>query len=178
MKKLLLVALFLAAPLAVADDRWLHINVGEPHETVRVSVPLSWVEKLLPTVHVDRLRHGRLSIWHKHDGISPRELLDAIRNTADGEFVTVDGRDEQVRVAKSGGYLLVKVREGRRGRGTENVDIKLPMKVLEALVAKDKDHLDLAAAIRALSAHGDLELVTVESDREKVRIWVDGKSRQ
>lgn len=178
MKKLLLVALFLAAPLAIADDRWLHINVGEAHETVRVSVPLWLVEKLLPTVYVDSLRHGRISMGRHHDGITPRELLDAVRNTPDGEFVTVDGRDEQVRVGKSGGYLLVKAREGRRGRGTENVEIKMPLKVLEALVAKDRDHLDLGAAIRALSDHGDVTLVSVESDKEKVRIWVDGKSRQ
>jgi len=177
MKKLLLVALVLAAPLAFAGDRWLHINVGEANENIRVSVPLWLVEKMLPIVHVDGLRHGRISIGHHHDGINARELLDAIRNTADGEFVTVDGRDEQVRVAKSGGYLLVRTREGRRGR-IENVEIKLPIKVIEAAVAKDKNHLDLGAAIRALSDHGDLTLVSVESDKEKVRIWIDGKSRQ
>src|SRR4029078_868028 len=103
------------------------------------------VKNLLPIVHVDGLQHGRISLGHHHN-ISPRDLLDAIRNSSDGEFVTVDGRDEQVRVAKSGGYLLIRTREGRRGRGTENVEIKLPMKVLEALVAKDKDRVDLGAA--------------------------------
>src|SRR5258706_3442273 len=115
MKKILLVVFVLASPLAFAGDRWLHINVGEANETVRVSVPLWLVEKILPTIHVDQLHHGRISMGHHRDSISPQELLDAIRNTSDGEFVTVDGRDEQVRVAKSGGYLLVKKREVLRG---------------------------------------------------------------
>ena len=177
MKRLFIVVTFAATTLAFAGDRYLHINVGESHETVRVSVPLWLVEKLLPTVHVDRLRHGRISLGHSHNRISPQELLDAVRNSADGEFVTVEGKDEQVRVAKSGGYLLVKARDGRWGR-SENVNVKVPLKVLEALVAKDKDELDLGAAIRALSNHGDFTLVSVEGAREKVRIWVDGNSRQ
>ncbi len=168
MTKLLLAVMVSVGSLAFAGDKYLHINVGDPHEKVRVSVPLAWVEKLLPTVHV---RYSR----HKHDGISPRELLDAVRRAPDGEFVTVEGRDDEIRVAKSGGYLLVKARDGRRWR-SENVEIKLPLKVLEAL-ANDTDHLDLGAAIRAISEHCDA-LISVEGDREKVRIWVDEKRRQ
>lgn len=169
MTKLLLLAMVSIGSLAFAGDKYLHINVGEPHETIRVSVPLSWVEKLLPSIQV---RYHR----HRHDGISPQQLLDAIRSAPEGEFVTVEGRDEEVRVAKSGRFLLVKAREGRWGRRHQNVEIKVPLKVLEAL-AKDKDHLDLGAAIRAISEHGDA-LISVEGDREKVRIWVDEKSRQ
>jgi hypothetical protein len=178
MKMLLFAAAILTTPLAFAADRYLHISVADDGDTVRISVPLAFVEKLLPSVHVDRIRSGRISLRYGREGVRVRELLEAVRSSADGEFVTVENRHEQLRVAKSGGYLLIKARDGRRGRGAENVEIKMPMTVLEAMVKPGSDDLDLLAAIRALSAHGDITLVTVEGDREKVKIWVDGKSRQ
>lgn len=50
------------------------------------------------------------------------------------------------------------------------------MSIVEALLSGAKDELDLAAAIRALSAHGDSILVTVEDGRNTVRVWVDSKN--
>jgi hypothetical protein len=79
-----------------------------------------------------------------------------------------------VRVAKAGGYLLVKVQEGK-GK-SEKVDIKIPFSVVEALLSGEQDELDVLAAVRALSAHGDTELVTVTDKSETVRIWVDSKN--
>ena len=57
------------------------------------------------------------------------------------------------------------------------VDVKIPMKVVEALLSAGKDELDLVAALRALSAHsGDTELVSVKSDDSTVRVWLDSKN--
>jgi len=51
------------------------------------------------------------------------------------------------------------------------------MKVVEALLSAGKDELDVLAALRALSAHGgDTELVTVKSDEQTVRVWLDSKN--
>jgi hypothetical protein len=56
------------------------------------------------------------------------------------------------------------------------VEVKVPMKVVDALFSAGKDELDLVAALHALSAHGDTELVSVKSEDNTVRIWLDSKN--
>ena len=56
------------------------------------------------------------------------------------------------------------------------VEVKVPMKVIDALFSAGKDELDLMAALHALSANGDTELVSVKADDNTVRVWLDSKS--
>ncbi len=56
------------------------------------------------------------------------------------------------------------------------VEIKVPMKVVDALFSAGKDELDLVAALHALSAQGDTELVSVKDQDNTVRIWLDSKN--
>jgi hypothetical protein len=91
----------------------------------------------------------------------------------DMTFVTVEDRGENVRVWKQGGYLMVEVRE----HGDEStVDVRIPGSVVDALLSGEGDELDVAAALTALAAHGEGELVTVNDSRDRVRIWVDGSA--
>jgi hypothetical protein len=114
-----------------------------------------------------------------------------------------EDRDESVYAWRHGGYLHLRVRDAsdrgarRAGRATESapridwgrrerpfapsrpwdredVHVKMPAAVVEALLSGDEDELDVAAAIRALARHGEGELVTVSGDDETVRIWIDG----
>jgi hypothetical protein len=150
------------------QDRWLHIRVDNPdskEETVRVNVPLELAEKVLPTIHRDRLQSGRVKIDEIDcHGVDLHALLDAVRSSRDGEFVTVQNKDSDVRVAKQDNYFLVHV-----------VD-KSPVKVVDALFSGGKDELDLVAGLRALSAQGDTELVSVKDEENTVRIWLDSKN--
>ena len=89
-------------------------------------------------------------------------------------FGTVQEDDEFVRVWKESGYLKVSVREGQgEEMGGENVDVSLPMTVVDALLSGEDDELNITAAIEALVEEGEGELVTVSGDDEKVRVWVD-----
>jgi len=45
--------------------------------------------------------------------------------------------------------------------------------VIEALLSRNDDQLDVGAAIQALVRQGEGELVTVNDDHDTVRIWVD-----
>src|SRR5437868_2774041 len=73
-------------------DRWLHVRVTNPDskdETVRVNVPLELAEKVLPTINKDRLHNGKVKVDQIDcHGIDIRALLDAVRTSKDGEFVT------------------------------------------------------------------------------------------
>jgi hypothetical protein len=178
---------------SASNDRWLHVRVvssDNKGETVRVNVPLELAEKVLPAINKDRLHNGKVRIDHADmDGVDCRALLDALKTTKDGEFVTVEAHDANVRVAKQGGYMLVHVTEKRWSEGKDGkeakdaksteksrVDVKVPMKVVEALFSAGNDELDVLAALRALSAHGDTELVSVKDNENTVRVWLDSKS--
>jgi hypothetical protein len=172
----------LAAPAdAQTPDRWLHVRVeqaateDQAAETVRVNLPLKVAEKILPAIHSDELNQGRLRLHHANiHGVDLRAVLEAIQEVGDGEFLTVQSDDTNVRVAKQGGYLLVGVDE-QKGDG-DKVDIKVPFTVVEALLSGEKDELNVLAAIQALSEHEDDVLVTVQSEHEMVRVWIDSKS--
>ncbi|HEV8374872.1 MAG TPA: hypothetical protein VGR38_01415 [Candidatus Polarisedimenticolia bacterium] len=165
-----------------SSDKWLHVHVqdgsGADAERVRVNVPLSLAEAVIPAINVDKFHQGRIRIDVDGDDnglhdVDLRKVLQALRGTKDGNFVTVEGKDN-VQVAKQGGYLIAKVREGK-GSGTK-VDVKVPFQVVEALLSGGENELNIAAAVRALGEHGDGVLVTVDDQKSKVRIWVDSEN--
>jgi hypothetical protein len=170
---------------AQSSERWLHVRVDNPDdkgEMVRVNVPIALAEILVSSVDHDQLHHGHINISRHADlnGVDLRAMLDAVRNSPDGEFVSVKNRDEDVHVSKQNGYLLIKVSESGRkdGKDKQEVDVRVPMAVVEALIASSKgsDDLDVGAALRALATHGDTELVNVKDGKETVHIWLDSKN--
>ena len=169
-----------AAAVAAPKDHYLHIKVDDPAkgESVNVNVPLSMAEKILPTVNRGNLHQGRVTISNEDmNGADLRTILDAIRTAPDNEFVTVKQHGQDVRVAKLNGNLVVHVREA--GEDGHNVDITVPMKVVDALFSTaKKDELDVAAALHALAEAGDTLLVSVHDATQHVRIWVDSRSSQ
>jgi hypothetical protein len=188
MKQLFAVAVILALsatglwaqepPAQTSGDKWLHVRVekaGEDGEFVRVNVPLSLAEAVLPTIEAHNIHHGKVRFRHHSNDIDIRALLAAVKDTQDGEFVTIEKKDETVRVAKEGGFLLVTVNESK-GEKPEQVHVKVPMVVAEALLSGEEDELNLTAAIKALRQFGDIELVSVRDGDETVRVWIDSKN--
>jgi len=171
-------ALFLAVPAGAADRAsWLHVAVDGTagnEERVRVNLPMSIVETVLPLIETDELHDGK--VWLDDAELSHADIvriLASVRDAPDGEYVTVEDLDERVRIAKEGRYVTVHVEDDRPG---DTVDVRVPVAVLDALVSGDGDELDLLAAVRALGEHGEAELVTVEESDSTVRIWIDGKN--
>lgn len=174
-------ALILATTASVAsNDLWLHIKVGEKgrgSENVNINVPLSMIEALLPMIDTPELRGGRIRVQHHLDddlfgGVDLRKVLEALRDAPDADFVTVKSDDESVRVAKERGMLRIDV-DSRWD--SEKVRVTVPLAMVEAMLGGDPDEIDIIAGIRALADHGAGDLVTVESDDETVRIWVDDR---
>jgi hypothetical protein len=159
--------------LAAAADRWLHVRIddgGDAGERVSLNVPVALIASVLPTIEAGALSGGKLRVTEdldELDGIDLREVLRAIRDTPDGEFVRIDGPDGAARVAKQGRFLLAHVEdEGQRVR------VRLPIDVVQALVGDRRDEIDIAAALDALARFDGEDLVTIEGD-ENVRIWID-----
>ena len=197
-----LVACSLLATLAVAQsssnpDQWIHVRVEsreDKTETVRVNVPVDMAVKVLPAIKNKNLCDGKVHIDSGHiDDVDLHTMLDAVRTAKDGEYVTVESKDDNVRVAKSSGYLYIHVTEKKPSEKTakaagdkdsaknaalrqSKVEVKIPMKVVDALLSAGKEQLDVVAALRALSANGDMELVSVKDNDSTVRVWIDSKN--
>lgn len=171
-----LLILVLMTSCVWAADRWLHVKVekqGDDAEKVRVNVPLSLVEQLLPLIDAKQLRSGRVQLGDKKiHGIDLRRALEAVSKAPDSEFVSVQTSRETVRVAKSKGYLLVRTAEG----SDKKMNARVPLAVVSALLSGKNDELNLVAAIQALGAHGDGELVTIDDEDTRVRIWIDDQN--
>jgi hypothetical protein len=117
------------APAAFAGpgERYLHVKVEDAAkgESVNVNVPLSMAEKILPTVNKGGLHNGHVSIGSAEmNDVDVRALLDAVRTAPDNEFVTVKEKDQDVRIAKSNGNIVIHVRrkQGRPESGYHSSD--------------------------------------------------------
>jgi hypothetical protein len=170
-----------ATVTAAPPDQWIHVRVTSTDangESVRVNVPMSFAEKILPTICAEKLRDGKVKLDGHINDVDLRTLFEAVRTAPDNEFVSVQSRDEEVHVAKSGGNFLIKVHQKHPNKHgeNENVDVKVPLVVVQALLSGKKDELDIAAGIRALSAQGNVDLVTVNDGSQTVRVWMDTRS--
>jgi hypothetical protein len=171
----------LGSPAAAQDkapggkDLWLHIRVDDQNEDeqVRINLPFPLVESVLPLIDQGDLHGGRVHIGMMgHENFDMVKVLDALRDAQDGEYITVDERDEHVRITKQAGELLIRAEEP-----DETVTVRLHLAVAEALFAtRSGDEIDIAAAMKALAAQGEGDLVTVQGEDENVRIWVDHNS--
>jgi hypothetical protein len=183
-----MVSMLAFAALAIPADRWIHIRViesGPDGDRVRINIPLSLAEAVLPTIKSDKFCDGKVKVeGHALDQVDLRSMLEAVRKAQDNQYVTVESKDQNVEVAKAGEFLLIKVHENCKGAGkkaqawkaTNTVDIKIPFKVAHALLSGNNDELNVLAAVRALDEYQNLELVTVKDDSNNVRIWVDSSN--
>jgi hypothetical protein len=162
---------------AASAERYLHVRVSNPttHELVRVNVPLSLAEKVIPAINHGELRNGKIRVGHfTADNVNVRAILDALKTAPEGEFVTVQEQGSDVRVAKEHGQLVVHVIDKE---SKDNVDVTVPWGVAEALISNtDETELNVEAAIHALASTGDVTLVTVVGHDENVRVWIDSNS--
>lgn len=184
-----------AAPATSGAERWLHVKVdgaSDADERVRVNVPLSLARTVLNSVQKGKLDHGIVHIENCHlDDVDVRGIVKALKNAQDGEYVTVEQKYETVHVSKQGGMLLVHVteREGAqkeqadsekpaRHRHHQNVDVRVPLEVADALFSGPPDELNVGAALDLLARHESIELVSVKDGEQTVHVWMDTKTTQ
>jgi hypothetical protein len=165
--------------VAASSERYLHVRVSNPgqHEQVRINVPLAFAEKVIPAISSGQLRDGKVHLGHlSANSVNLKMVLDALKTAPEGEFVTVQENDSDVRVAKEHGQLIVHVVD-RSSKDKEKVDVTIPWEVALALSSDtDGDQINVEAAIKVLENAGDITLVAVSGPEETVRIWIDSNS--
>jgi hypothetical protein len=153
--------LLLSADYAVVDVReggpdGMHIIVPVPLSLARVALNFAPAEaKYVKVPEVaEYLPHAE-------------RIVEELRHAPDGLLVSVQERDESVRVEKIGNALEVYVDDG-----DALVDVTVPLDaVLDMVRAYDGEGFDTRDLIRAVGrAHGNL--VHVRDGDEEVKVWI------
>jgi hypothetical protein len=157
----------------VAQDLWLHIHVRDFEDddaTININMPLSAIRSFLSHSDAHHLRDGKIHLGDhaEIDGIDLREILTALRDAPDSEFITIRSREESVRVAKEDGVLLMNIDES----DGERVRIRVPMEVVDILLEGEGEEIDVDRMLEALEYLDGTEILTVDSDDSQVRIWI------
>jgi hypothetical protein len=175
------ILLLSAGTLASAStERWIHVrvkNVKGVSGDVSVNLPIELASAALYSIPSDQEHHGKFHLQGSVNGADVRAMLDAVSRSPDNVFVTIERRDKEVSVEKSGRNLVIKIADKPAipNHLAKTVDIKVPVSVVRALVAKNSDDLDVGAGIRALASEGELD-VTMNNEKETVRIWTDTRT--
>ncbi len=176
---LMVFSALLLATIAVAatTTRYIHVRVFSPatHELVRVNVPLTLAEQVIPAINHGQLRDGKVRIGHLDaNSVNVRAILEALKTAPEGEFVSVQDAGKDVRVAKEHGLMVVHVIDKEN---KQNVDVTIPWDVAQALISETgENELNIEAAVKALENVGDMSLVKVTGQDQTVRVWEDSRS--
>jgi hypothetical protein len=181
MKRVLLFASivsFAALPL-LAQTPWIHVEVdeaGEDQAHVKVNLPLSIVQlawKLAPEKFINDGHFHLSHVDRDWNLVRLRELWIALRDSGNAELVTIEEKDETVRVRRDGDSLRFDVQQ-RSGDSPEHVHVEIPVAVVDALFSGEGESLNLEDALAELSTQRG-ELVRVDDGKSRVRIWIDEK---
>jgi len=137
--------------------------------TVRISVPLSTVGGLKTAIPGLDFDAGDDDSGGRYDVKRLRSIWLSLRDH-EGDLVTIDTKEEHLRVSKTGQHLLVLA----DGDDDEKVEIRIPVRVMDALFP-DESTVDVPGALAALAEEGGGEIVRITSATNRVRVWVDSK---
>ncbi|HVN77503.1 MAG TPA: hypothetical protein VMW38_00760 [Terriglobia bacterium] len=181
MKRNLLLALIAALVLAsvgIAQTQtrgpWMHLEVtekgGDPG-TIKVNLPVSMVDTALNMVKDKNLKEGHLKLDHTEISVvEMRQLWNELKNAGNAEFVSVEKKDETVRISREGSFVLIKV---NNTKNTEKVDIRMPISVVDALLSGQENELNLKAALSSMKVGNAGDILTVNEPDTHVRLWID-----
>lgn len=169
-----LVLICSAVVAQAASKEWLHVKVDDHSSDdpakVRVNIPISLVETMLPMIQEKAIREGKIHFDEKDLSLKElRQMWKAIKDEGDTEFVTVEKRGEHVRVFTKDNFLMVQTDE----HSNKKVSMKLPLAIVDAALSGNGDELDLMAAVQALKKSGVRDFITVEDEDTMVRVWID-----
>ncbi|MFQ5701006.1 MAG: hypothetical protein ACE5HU_04095 [Acidobacteriota bacterium] len=153
-----------------ADLLWLRVEVrqnSDDHTRVKIAVPLSLVQVVLesrgPGGFLDQINHG-------HAGIDLAKMWRSVRDMDVDEFATIETDEEQIKVWKDTEFFRVSIQEDKNAT---LIDVKLPLALMDYLFDSDGTDFNFQQLIETLGDAAPLTLISVQSDEESVKIWIE-----
>lgn len=171
----LALVLILTAGLCSGGEKtkWLNIHVEETQEgaIVDVHLPFSLVLTAVNSVNTKEFKNGMVHLRLEDTEIDLAALLDEIKNAPDGDYVKVRDKEADVVVKKSKGSILIDVTE-KRGEKAK-VNVRIPAEFLSSIRFDKENRLDVKAILSALEGFETGDIVTVDADDARVRVWIE-----
>jgi hypothetical protein len=102
-----------------------------------------------------------------------RKIWAELAAVGDAELVSVEEKDETVKVWRKGDQVHVRVEK----EGEEEVRVEVPVSLVDALLSGEDDTVNIKAAVAELQKkRGDI--VTVSERDTAVRVWIDEQNAQ
>ncbi len=173
---------------AQTGTAWLHVRVEEVKDASKVSVnlPMAVVEAVLKASPDMIEKHGKIHIGDDH-GIKMADLRQAwkaLAQVGDAELVSVESEDENVKVMRKGDLVQVFVdkkgkagKDGKAAQGGEEVRVEVPVSLVDAFLSGEGEEGNIQAAVAELQKRRG-NIVTVNDDDSKVRVWIDEQNTQ
>jgi hypothetical protein len=167
-----------ASALKAQGTPWIHVEViekGDGGDKVNVNLPLALAEVALEVMPKDVTEKVTSKFQEKGITLADlRKLWAELKNTGNAEFVTVESDDETVRVVREGPVIQVRVNDSKNDRD-EQVQVDIPIEVVDALLSGEGEELNLPAAVQQLrNRRGDI--VNVRDGENTVRVWIDART--
>lgn len=173
----LVLAMTAAGTALGQSGAWLHVRVDEgvKGSKVNVNLPMGVVDIFAKAAPDAIQKHGHVQFGPGKEGMKiddARRAWRELKNAGDVDFVTIEEKDQKVRVSRAGGLVLVKV-EGAPGH--DQVSVEVPVEVVDALLSGEGEDLNVGAALAALQKRrGDV--VRVVDKNSTVRVWIDERN--
>ena len=158
-------------------EPWIHIEVDrEGDDHINLNLPLAAIEAALALAPESIVRDGQLQLGRQQVPVAAiRGMWQELRNVGDAEFATIQHEGNDVRIAREGETILVRV--SNEDDDGEDVRVEIPVPVVDALLSGDGDMLNVRAAIQELSTMRG-EIVRVIEANNNIRVWIDESRTQ
>lgn len=165
----IIVAGVLFAASLEASDRWLHLRVADEDGTrVSINLPFSIVEKAVPLIPPHALRHARMEC--NGERIDSAAFRNAVRQSAATGSAAYDGDGHHVVITRANGVVSIVASDIDGG---DTVRLRLPASVIDPMVGRKSEEIDLRAAVIAMTQQGSGDLMFADSEDATVRVWID-----
>ena len=196
-----------AAQAGQDPQPWIHLDMTGEQANMNLNLPLAAIEAALalaPEAIVDSEGQLQLGGQREIPVVAIREVWNQMRGAGDIEFANIQDGRQSIRVAREGDTILVNV-TGQDGDGAEHegdadeddaehrdgdhehaehdrdaigeVQIRVPVSVVDALLSGTGETLDVRAAIQELSSLRG-EMVQVIQPEARIRVWIDESPTQ
>ena len=161
------------APEAIVDGDG-QLQLGGDHEIPVAAIRAAWSQlRDVGDVEIANIQDGRQSVRVAREGDT---IVVDVTGTDDEDEGDTDEAEHEDHVGEEGAG-----RDGdRRGRGRDfvgEVQVRVPVSVVDALLSGAGETLDLRAAIQELSSLRG-EMVQVNHPEGSIRVWIDESPTQ
>ena len=156
------------------SEPWIHVEIdrdGDDH--INLNLPLAAIEAAIALAPSSIVENGQLQLGqeHKVPVAAIRGMWEELRSVGDAEFATIQHEGNDVRIAREGDTILVRVSE-EGDDDDADVRVEIPVPVIDALLSGEGDMLNVRAAIQELSTMRGEMILVIEANNN-IRIWID-----